>query len=182
MVKTDSEATVRMLCSSVSEGFQGSIFVWGRSGSTDFPTTDGAICRYWQTRSDSTLAELRAYDSRIQFATFVGGSRRQNAHWYSKEATGVLASPSGDVYVTGCTLDNRSRFGLASPRGDPVGQERQSGAISTRSSKAACSCESSRLWSPTRFPRPAPSHQLGGRTGRSSSLPEAGWRVRQPLL
>ena len=104
---------------SVSVGFQGSIFVSGGSGATDFPTTDGAICRYLQTRNDSTLAELRAYDSRIQFATFVRGSRRQNAHWYSEEATGVFANPSGEVNVTGCTLDKRSRFGLASPRGDP---------------------------------------------------------------
>jgi hypothetical protein len=92
---------------SVSAGLPGSIFVSGRSGSTDFPTTERAIYRHLQAQNDSTLAELRAYDGRIQFATFVGGTRHQNASWYNDEATGVFANAKGDVYVTGCTLDDR---------------------------------------------------------------------------
>jgi len=92
---------------SVSAGLPGSIFVSGRSGSSDFPTTKGAIYRHLEARNDSTLAELRAYDGGIQFATFVGGTRHQEANWYNDEATGVVANASGDVYVTGCTLDNR---------------------------------------------------------------------------
>ena len=92
---------------SVSAGLPDSIFVSGRSGSSDFPTTERAIYRYLEARNDSTLAELRAYDGRIQFATFIGGTRHQNANWYNDEATGVFANAGGDVYVTGCTLDNR---------------------------------------------------------------------------
>ena len=92
---------------SVSAGLPGSIFVSGRSGSTDFPTTERAIYRHLEARNDSMLAELHAYDGRIRFATFVGGTRHQNANWYNDEATGVFANARGDVYVTGCTLDNR---------------------------------------------------------------------------
>ena len=92
---------------SVSAGLPGSIFVSGRSGSTDFPTTERAIYRHLEARNDSMLAELRAYDGRIRFATFIGGTRHQNANWYNDEATGVFANARGDVYVTGCTLDNR---------------------------------------------------------------------------
>lgn len=92
---------------SVSAGLRGAIFVSGRSGSTDFPTTERAIYRHLEAQNDSTLAELRAYDGRIQFATFVGGTRHQNASWYNDEATGVLANAKGDVYLTGCTLDDR---------------------------------------------------------------------------
>jgi len=92
---------------SVSAGLPGSIFVSGRSGSKDFPTTKGAIYRYLEVQNDSILAELRANDGRIQFATFVGGTRHQNANWYNDEATGIFANADGDVYVTGCTLDDR---------------------------------------------------------------------------
>jgi hypothetical protein len=53
------------------------------------------------------LAELRAGDGGIQFATFVGGTHRQNANWYNDEASGVFANSFGDVYVTGCTLGDR---------------------------------------------------------------------------
>jgi hypothetical protein len=60
-----------------------------------------------EARNDSILAELLAFDGRMQFATFIGGTRHQNANWYNDEATGVFANASGDVYVTGCTLDNR---------------------------------------------------------------------------
>lgn len=79
----------------------------GRSGSTDFPTTAGAMHPHLEARNDSALAELRADDGRIQFATFVGGTRHQNVSWYNDEATGVVANAKGDVYVTGCTLDDR---------------------------------------------------------------------------
>jgi hypothetical protein len=81
--------------------------VSGRSGSTDFPTTEKAIYRHLEAQNDSTLAQLGAFDGRIQFATFVGGTRHQNVSWYNDEATGVFANAKGDVYVTGCTLDDR---------------------------------------------------------------------------
>jgi hypothetical protein len=92
---------------SVSAGMPDSIFVSGRSGSQDFPTTKSAIYRRLEAENDSTLIRLRASDGRIQFATFVGGTRRQNVSWYNDMATGVFANASGDVYVTGGTLDDR---------------------------------------------------------------------------
>jgi len=92
---------------SVSAGMPGSIFVSGRSGSKDFPTTTNAFHRSLAVENDSVLARLRASDGRIEYATFVGGTRVPDASWYNDEATGVFASPSGDVFVTGCTLDDR---------------------------------------------------------------------------
>jgi hypothetical protein len=92
---------------SVSAGMPDSIFVSGRSGSKDFPTTKTAIYRRLEAENDSTLIRLRASDGRIQFATFVGGTRRQNVSWYNDMATGVFANARGDVYVTGGTLDDR---------------------------------------------------------------------------
>jgi hypothetical protein len=91
----------------VSAGMPDSIFVSGRSGSKDFPTTESAVYRRLEAENDSTLVRLRASDGRIQFATFVGGTRRQNVSWYNDMATGVFANASGDVYVTGGTLDDR---------------------------------------------------------------------------
>jgi hypothetical protein len=91
----------------VSAGLPGSIFVSGRSGSADFPTTERAIYHHLEAGNDTVLAELRANDGSIQYATFVGGTHNQHASWYNDEATGVFANARGDVYVTGCTADNR---------------------------------------------------------------------------
>ena len=93
--------------SSVSAGMPRSIFVSGRSGSEDFPTTKTAFYGRLEAENDSTLIQLRASDGQLRFATFVGGTRQPHASWYNDEATGVLANANGDVYVTGCTLDDR---------------------------------------------------------------------------
>jgi Beta-propeller repeat len=90
----------------VSAGMQGSVFVSGRSGSKDLPTTPRAFYRHLAADNDSILASFRALDGRLQFATFIGGTRLP-ASWYNDEATGVSANPNGDVYVTGCSLDDR---------------------------------------------------------------------------
>lgn len=92
---------------SVSAGMPGSIFVSGRSGSSDFPTTKGAFFGRLEVENDSILVRLRASDGQIQFSTFVGGTQQQNVSWYNDEATGVFANNKGDVFVTGCTLDHR---------------------------------------------------------------------------
>jgi hypothetical protein len=92
---------------SVSAGMPGSVFVSGRSGSTDFPTTRTAFYRHLAVENDSVLVRLRASDGRLQYSTFVGGTRRPHVSWYNDVATGVFAKPGGDVFVTGCTLDDR---------------------------------------------------------------------------
>jgi hypothetical protein len=76
-------------------------------GSKDFPTTKTAIYNRLEAANDSTLIQLRASDGQVRFATFVGGTRKPDVAWYNDEATGVLANRDGDVYVTGCTLDDR---------------------------------------------------------------------------
>jgi hypothetical protein len=92
---------------SVSARMSHSIFVSGRSGSRDFPATRNAIYKRLEVRNDSILAQLRGYDGEIQYATLVGGTRHPDANWYNDEATGVFANNNGDVYVTGCTVDDR---------------------------------------------------------------------------
>jgi hypothetical protein len=92
---------------SVSARMPDSVFLSGRSGSRDFPVTRNAIYKRLEVRNDSILARLRASDGEIQYATFVGGTRRPEASWYNDEATGVFANNNGDVYVTGCTADDR---------------------------------------------------------------------------
>jgi hypothetical protein len=52
-------------------------------------------------------ARRRTYDGEIQYATFVGGTRHPDANWYNDEAAGVFANNNGDVYITGCTVDDR---------------------------------------------------------------------------
>jgi len=91
---------------SVSAGMPSSILVSGRSGSKDFRTTRKAIYSHLQADNDSTLIQLRASDGELQFATFLGGTRIP-ASWYNDEATGVFATANRDVFVTGCTLDDR---------------------------------------------------------------------------
>jgi hypothetical protein len=93
--------------SSVSAAMPRFIFVSGRSGSKDFPTTKTAIYSRLEAENDSILIQLRVSDGQVRFATFVGGTRHPDASWYNDEATGVLANANGDVYVTGCTLDDR---------------------------------------------------------------------------
>ena len=92
---------------SVSARMPASLFVSGRIGSTDFPATRNAIYRHLEVRNDSILARLRGYDGEIQYATFVGGTRHPDANWYQDQATGVFANNNGEVYVTGCTVDDR---------------------------------------------------------------------------
>ncbi len=92
--------------SSVSAGMSGSIFVAGQSGSKDFPTTRTAIYPHLRADNDSTLIRLRASDGKLQFATFLGGTRI-HASWYNDAATGVFAAANGDIFVTGCTLDDQ---------------------------------------------------------------------------
>jgi hypothetical protein len=92
---------------SVSARMPDSVFVSGRSGSRDFPVTRNAIYKRLEVPNDSILARLRAYDGEIQYATFVGGTRHPEASWYNDEATGVFANNNGDIYVTGCTVDDR---------------------------------------------------------------------------
>jgi Beta-propeller repeat len=109
---------------SVSAGMPGSVFVSGRSGSKDFPTTNKAIYRQLEAENDSILMRLRASDGRVQFATFVGGTRRPHVQKYNDEATGVWANNNGDVYLTGCSLDDRlpvSTWALQ-PRPKTIGQ------------------------------------------------------------
>jgi hypothetical protein len=84
------------------------------------PTTPGAFYRHLAADNDSILARFRALDGRLQFATFIGGTRLP-ASWYNDDATGVLANTNGDVYVTGCSLDDRVPVSVGALQPHPKG-------------------------------------------------------------
>jgi hypothetical protein len=92
---------------SVSAGKPGSVFVAGRSSSNDFPTTRRAFYRELSAQNDSILARFRSFDGQLQFATFLGGTRVKTADWHNDAATGLVADASGNVYVSGYTIDDR---------------------------------------------------------------------------
>lgn len=106
---------------SVSAGMPGSVFAAGRSSSTDFPTTPGAFYRRLSAQNDSILARFRSFDGQLQFATFLGGTRNKEADWHNDAATGVLANVSGNVYVSGYTIDDRISVTQNAPQPRPKG-------------------------------------------------------------
>jgi hypothetical protein len=92
---------------SVSAGMPEFLFISGRSGSTDFPVSPTAFHSRLEAQNDTTLVQLRSMNGQIVFSTFLGGTREQGASWYNDEATSVVATSAGDVFVTGCTLGGR---------------------------------------------------------------------------
>lgn len=91
----------------VSAKMPGSVFVAGRSSSSDFPTTADALYRNLSAQNDSILMRLRASTGKLQFSTFVSGTENRHADWHNDGATGVSADASGNVYVTGYTIGDR---------------------------------------------------------------------------
>ena len=105
----------------VSAGMPGSVFVAGRSSSSDFPTTQGAFYRQLSAQNDSILARFRSSNGELQFATFLGGTHNKTADWHNDAATGVLADASGNVYVSGYTIDDRLPVTRSAPQARPKG-------------------------------------------------------------
>jgi Beta-propeller repeat len=91
----------------VSAGMSGSVFLAGRSSSPDFPTTPGAFHHHLSAQNDSVLVRLRSSDGQLRFATFLGGTTVATADWHNDAATGILADSSGNVYVSGYSIDDR---------------------------------------------------------------------------
>jgi hypothetical protein len=77
----------------------GSAIIAGSTGSTDFPTTAGAIRRTCNMASsgscfDAFVAKLNAAGSALVFSTYLGGTS-------DDEARGIAIDSSGNAYVTG---------------------------------------------------------------------------------
>ena len=75
---------------------EGHVYVTGRAGSTDFPTTAGAFDTTHNGVFDAFVAKLSRDGSELVYCTFLGGA-------LVDEATGIAVDPRGQAYVVGST-------------------------------------------------------------------------------
>jgi hypothetical protein len=76
---------------------EGSAYVTGNTGSSDFPTTIGAFDRsYNGDARDAFVAKLNTSGTGLDYATFIGGSNVEYAE-------GIAVDSTGRAYITGFT-------------------------------------------------------------------------------
>jgi len=76
---------------------QGFAYVAGETGSTDFPTTAGALQRTFQGGdTDGFVTKLNQAGSALVYSTFLGGS-------FDEDVAGIAVDSSGNAYVVGDT-------------------------------------------------------------------------------
>ncbi len=78
---------------------QGSAYVSGRTGSSDFPVTQGAFQTSLEGAGDAFVAKLSPDGSSLEYSTFLGGGA-------SEDANGIDIDGAGNAYVTGSTGSN----------------------------------------------------------------------------
>lgn len=103
-------------------GGDGSVYVTGRSTSTDFPTTSDAIRREALGRSDIFVARLSPDGTRLEYGTLYGGSNTDARPSSGEAGRAIAVDRSGAVYVAGVT--DSSDFPTAAalpPSGRPLG-------------------------------------------------------------
>jgi hypothetical protein len=86
--------------SSIAVDGRGAAYMMGLTASDDFPTTPGAFdTTYNGSEYDAFVAKLNAAGSALDYATFLGGSSRD-------EGEGIAVDGSGAAYVTGSTFSD----------------------------------------------------------------------------
>jgi hypothetical protein len=80
----------------VGVGYTGSAYVTGRTGSTDFPTTDGVVQPDHGSGADAFVARLTPDGSGLVYATYLGGS-------LDDYGQAIAIDRSGNAYVVGAT-------------------------------------------------------------------------------
>jgi hypothetical protein len=74
----------------------GNAYVAGRTGSSDFPTTPGALQGTLGGSPDVFVTKLNATGTALVYSTFLGGSGFE-------DGLGIALDPAGNAYVTGST-------------------------------------------------------------------------------
>jgi hypothetical protein len=77
----------------------GNAFVTGATISSDFPTTAAAIDQSWNLSTDGFVAKFDAAGSTLLYATFLGGTQKD-------EVYAVAVDAAGSAYVAGTTSSN----------------------------------------------------------------------------
>jgi hypothetical protein len=84
---------------SIALDSQGSAYITGRTGSSNFPTTPGAyqtVCANCGTSFNGFVTKLNADGSQPVYSTFLGGG-------FENDGTGIVVDGSGNAYVIGPT-------------------------------------------------------------------------------
>ncbi|HUS15168.1 MAG TPA: SBBP repeat-containing protein, partial [Chloroflexia bacterium] len=84
----------------------GNVYLTGHTGSSNFPTTAGALQPTHQGMDDGYVTKITANGSAIVWSTYLGGM-------YDDEAHAVSLDTQGNVYLTGWTVS--PNFPTASP-------------------------------------------------------------------
>ena len=74
----------------------GAAYATGRTFSSDFPTTPGALDTSYNGGVDAFVAKLSPSGSSLVYSTYLGGSGRE-------DGTGIAVDATGSAYVTGDT-------------------------------------------------------------------------------
>jgi hypothetical protein len=112
----------------VDIGPQGSVYVTGRSSSTNFPTTPDAIRRDPLGRSDIFIARLSPDGTRLEYGTLFGGSNTTARPSSGENARAIAVDDAGAIYLAGVT--DSSDFPVAlglPPSGRPLGVRNSGG-------------------------------------------------------
>ncbi|MFM2375507.1 MAG: hypothetical protein RLZZ165_604, partial [Bacteroidota bacterium] len=96
----------------------GELAIYGRTWSSDFPTTPGAVQPFLGGSSDIVVLKLNALGTALVGSTFMGGSAsdglnvttnyflgiRSLYHNYGDDSRGeIMMDPAGNIYVASCT-------------------------------------------------------------------------------
>jgi Bacterial Ig-like domain (group 1)/Beta-propeller repeat len=82
--------------SGIAVGADGSVYVAGKTKSTNFPTTAGAIQPAADSLAEGFVAKLDASGSTLAYSSYLGGTG-------ADEITGLALDANGSVYVSGTT-------------------------------------------------------------------------------
>lgn len=83
----------------------GNAYVFGRTGSSDFPIANAVQAHYGGGDSDVFVSKLDQTGSELTFSTYLGGSDNDGSIVaLSKVALGLAVTGTGDIYVAGGTF------------------------------------------------------------------------------
>jgi hypothetical protein len=77
----------------------GNAYITGATGSSDFPTTAGALQTAFVGQTDAFVSKLKSTGSALIYSTYLGGSGFDNGR-------GVAVDSPGNAYITGQTTSN----------------------------------------------------------------------------